>query len=159
MRPLLKALRTRIHALKHTKTTKDKLEIYLREDIPFLQLEIRRDHMLLDLWLPPEKLEEARASGIARAHPFMGQEAVKVRFERAEDLTRVARWLEDSFDFAPKRSLSQPPTNGADDGGAKVTNHTSKKKTATKKAPAKKTTAKKAPAKKAPAKKTSRRSG
>jgi hypothetical protein len=106
MRPLLKALRARLEALDHTSSTKDKLEIFVRGDIPFLQLEIRRDHMLLDLWLPPDKLEEARASGIARAHPFMGNEAVKVRFERAEDLTRVARWLEESYHFAPRRGTN-----------------------------------------------------
>src|SRR5688572_26418402 len=108
MRPLLKALRTRLETLEHTTTSKDKLEIFLRGEIPFLQLEVRRDHLLLDLWLPPAKLEEARASGIGRAHPFMGSEAVKVRFERAEDLTRVARWLEDSYRYASERTLSAP---------------------------------------------------
>jgi hypothetical protein len=110
MRPLLKALRARIDALTHTSSVKDKLEIFVRGDVPFLQLEIRRDHLLLDLWLPPAKLEEARSSGIGRAHPFMGHEAVKVRFERAEDLTRVARWLEDSYRYASERTLSAPGT-------------------------------------------------
>jgi len=38
----------------------------------------------------------------------MGHEAVKVRFERAEDLTRVARWLEDSYRYANERTLSAP---------------------------------------------------
>lgn len=85
-------------------TPKDGLDIYYRQKVPFLQLEIRRDHMSLDLWLQAESLEESRASGIARAHPFLGDEAVKVRFERAEDLSRVARWVEASFDYAPNRS-------------------------------------------------------
>jgi hypothetical protein len=117
MRPLLKALRTRLETLEHTTTSKDKLEIFVRGDVVFLQLEIRRDHLLLDLWLPPEKLEEARASGIGRAHPFMGSEAVKVRFERAEDLTRVARWLEDSYRYAPVRVQSIPaaPAEGEEE--------------------------------------------
>ena len=115
MRPLLKALRTRLESLAHTSSSKDKLEIFLRGEVPFLQLEVRRDHLLLDLWLPAEKLEEARASGIGRAHPFMGSEAVKVRFERAEDLTRVARWLEDSYKYASERNLSAPVAPAEDE--------------------------------------------
>src|SRR5688500_11596810 len=83
---------------------KDGLEVYYRNKTPFLQLEIRRDHMSLDLWLIGDQLEEARASGIARAHPFLGDEAVKVRFERAEDLARVNRWIEASYEYAPNRS-------------------------------------------------------
>ena len=82
----------------------DGVEIYRRSETTFLQLEIRRDHMNLDLWLPSEQLVKARESGIARAHPFMGDEAVKVRFERAEDLTRVARWLGQSYVFAAERA-------------------------------------------------------
>ncbi len=115
MRPLLKALRARIESLEHTSSVKDKLEVFVRGEIPFLQLEIRRDHLLLDLWLPPEKLEDARSSGIGRAHPFMGSEAVKVRFERAEDLTRVARWLEDSYAYAAERTMSIPSAPADDD--------------------------------------------
>ncbi len=87
---------------------KDGLEVYHRHKIPFLQLEIRRDHMSLDLWLSAEHLEESRASGIARAHPFLGDEAVKVRFERAEDLSRVARWIEASYEYAPDRPKKSP---------------------------------------------------
>jgi hypothetical protein len=141
MRPLLKALRARIDALEHTSTVKDKLEIFVRGEVPFLQLEIRRDHLLLDLWLPPEKLEEARSSGIGRAHPFMGHEAVKVRFERAEDLTRVARWLEDSYRYASTRSLSAPaaPADSPENGSAPVEVAEEPKK----KAPAKKSAKKK----------------
>ena len=104
MRPLLKALKSRIEALKSvTKTNKDRTEVYLRDEVPFLQLEIKRDHMNLDLWLPEELLVEARASGLARAHPFI-EDAVKVRFARAEELTNVARWLEQSYENAPKRA-------------------------------------------------------
>jgi hypothetical protein len=102
--PLLRAIKARIEGLGGVNTgPRDGLEIYQRNKTPFLQLEIRRDHMSLDLWLPTEQLDEARASGIARAHPFLGDEAVKVRFERAEDLSRVARWIEASFEYAPNR--------------------------------------------------------
>ncbi len=121
MRPLLKALRARIESLEHTSSAKDRLEIFLRGEVPFLQLEVRRDHLLLDLWLPPAKLEEARASGIGRAHPFMGSEAVKVRFERAEDLTRVARWLEDSYRYASERTLSTPASPASPENGSAST--------------------------------------
>lgn len=114
MRPLLKALKTRIEALRSVKkTSKDKTEVYLRGDIPFLQLEIRRDHMNLDLWLPEEGLVEARASGLARAHPFI-EDAIKVRFARAEELTKVARWLEQSYRHAPKRNSEGADSEGTD---------------------------------------------
>lgn len=103
--PLLRAIKARIDGLSSViLAPKDGLEVYQRNKTPFLQLEIRRDHMSLDLWLPIEQLDEARASGIARAHPFLGDEAVKVRFERAEDLARVARWIEASYEYAPNRS-------------------------------------------------------
>ncbi len=103
--PLLKALRSRLDGMDGVATeTKDGLEIHSVDDVPFMQLEIRRDHMNLDLWLTEEKLEEARSSGIGRAHPFMENEAVKVRFERAEDLTRVAHWLEEAYQHGRARA-------------------------------------------------------
>lgn len=104
--PLLRAIKARIEGLGSAVSTlqKDGLDIFSRNKTSFLQLEVRRDHMSLELWLPAEQLDEARASGIARAHPFLGEEAVKVRFERAEDLSRVARWIEASFDYAPDRA-------------------------------------------------------
>ena len=104
MRPLVKALRARINGLGPSqKGPKDRFEIYTRSDVPFLQLEIKRDHMNLDLWLPADSIQDAKATGLARAHPFLGDDAVVVRFERAEDLTKVARWLEASYRFAPVR--------------------------------------------------------
>lgn len=109
--PLLKALKNRIDALRSVQTeNRDGVEIHSFDGLPFMQLEKRRDHMLLDLWLSSEKLEEARASGIARAHPFM-ESAVRVRFERAEDLTRVAHWLEEAYRFVPVRKdrANRPP--------------------------------------------------
>lgn len=103
--PLLRAIKARIEGLGAiTSGPKDGADVYYRNKTPFLQLEIRRDHMSLDLWLPAAQLEEARASGIARAHPFLGDEAVKVRFERAEDLSRIARWIEGSYAYAPERA-------------------------------------------------------
>lgn len=111
---------------------KDGIEVHKRGDTPFAQLEVRRDHMYLDLWLADHKLEEARASGIARAHPFMENEAVRVRFERAEDLTRVAHWLEESYLYAAVRARRRARAE---------------KKKAAKTAPASHQGAKKAPAK------------
>ncbi len=103
--PLLKALRNRLDGLDGVAMeTKDGLEVHSVRDVPFMQLEIRRDHMNLDLWLTDDKLEEARSSGIGRAHPFMENEAVKVRFERAEDLTRVAHWLEAAYEHGLERA-------------------------------------------------------
>lgn len=105
LRPLLKALRTRLEAMDGvTLEKRDGVEVHSVDETTFMQLEIRRDHMNLDLWLDEEKLEEARSSGIGRAHPFMENEAVKVRFERAEDLTRVAHWLEDAYQHARSRA-------------------------------------------------------
>lgn len=106
--PLVRAIKHRIEGLAQiTSTPKDGIDVFFRNKTPFLQLEIRRDHMTLDLWLPSDRLEEARASGIARAHPFLGDDAVKVRFERAEDLSRVARWLEASYAYAPDRGRTR----------------------------------------------------
>jgi hypothetical protein len=104
LRPLLKALQSRISGLDGVKRTRaNGVETFERLGVPFLQLELRRDHMYLDLWLPEADIRDARASGIARAHPFMGDDAVRVRFERAEDLTKVARWLEVSHRHARRR--------------------------------------------------------
>lgn len=104
MMPLLRALRSRIESLRAVEhAQKDGMEVYARSGLIFLQVEIRRDHMNLDLWLPAERVEEARASGLARTHPFMA-EAIKVRFERAEDLTKVANWLEESHRYAEVRA-------------------------------------------------------
>lgn len=109
LRPLWQALQSRIKALDDVRRERrDGYDVYLRGSVPFLQLEKRKDHMHLDLWLQADQLQEARASGIAKAHPFMGDEAVRVRFERAEDLTQVARWLEASHRHATHRSA--PPT-------------------------------------------------
>ncbi|MCK6550869.1 hypothetical protein L6R52_33840, partial [Myxococcota bacterium] len=102
--PLVRAIKARIEGLGAIVTEqKDKVDVYLRDKVAFLQLELKRDHMSLDLWLPTEQLDEARASGIARAHPFLGDDAVKVRFERAEDLSRIARWIEAGYAYAPDR--------------------------------------------------------
>jgi hypothetical protein len=102
--PLLRAIKARIDGLSQVSSTpKDGADVYYRNKTAFLQLEIRRDHMSLDLWLSGAQLEEARASGIARAHPFLGDDAVKVRFERAQDLSRVARWIEASYTYASER--------------------------------------------------------
>lgn len=117
LRPLVKALRTRIDNLTAVSVAKkDGLEIYERGSVPFLAVEIRRDHMNLDMWLPEEKLEDARASGLARPHPFEPNDAVRVRFDRALDLTKVSRWLEAAHAHAPKRACadaSNPAAKGA----------------------------------------------
>ncbi len=103
--PLLRALETRIRALSGVTMAMDNgVRVYVRDELPFLQLEIRRDHMNLDLWLSEEVREDARASGLGRAHPFLGQETVKIRFERAVDLTKVARWLEASHNYVTHRA-------------------------------------------------------
>lgn len=107
LRPLVKALRNRIDGLTPVTTgKKDGREVFERETVPFMMLEIRRDHMNLDLWLPQDKLKDARASGIARSHPFEPNEAVRVRFERAKDLTMVARWLEAAHAHAVDRNAN-----------------------------------------------------
>ena len=104
LRPLLKALEKRLEPLEGlTRETKDGWQVYARDGVPFMHLDKRRDHMLLDLWLNDDQLEDARASGIARAHPFEEHDAVRVRFERAADLTRVARWLEGAYRHARQR--------------------------------------------------------
>ena len=102
LRPLLKALRNRIDGLRGTVVMepKDRLEVFSRDGVPFMQLEIRRDHMNVDLWLSEERLVEARSTDLARPHPFDPENAVVVRFERATDLTTVARWLEDAHAHA-----------------------------------------------------------
>jgi len=100
----MKAIRARIDTLPSiTSDRRSGNEVFQRGENVFLQMEIRRDFISLDLWLIDELIEEARASGIARAHPFLGEDAVKVRFERAADLARVARWIEASYAYAPNR--------------------------------------------------------
>lgn len=100
----MKAIRARIDTLPSiTSDRRSGNEVFQRGEHVFLQMEIRRDFISLDLWLIDELIEEARASGIARAHPFLGEDAVKVRFERAADLARVARWIEASYAYAPNR--------------------------------------------------------
>lgn len=113
LRPLLRALENRISSLDGVRKTRcDGYTSFCRDGVPFLNLEIRRDHMHLDLWLEEDDLEAARASGIARPHPFLGDPVVRVRFERAEDLTRVGRWLEVSHRTAPNRA-DPPPAAAA----------------------------------------------
>lgn len=108
LQPLLKALRSRLEPFTGVvMDLRDGVEIHQRNTFVFLALDIRRDHLILDLWLPTVKLDEARASGIARAHPFMETEAVRVRFERAEDLTKVAHWLEEAYRHVPVRAKRQ----------------------------------------------------
>ena len=110
LRPLLKALRNRIDGLRGVNMEpKDRLEVFSRDGVPFMQLEIRRDHMNVDLWLPEEKLVEARSTDLARPHPFDPDNAVVVRFERATDLTKVARWLEDAHAYAVQRKEAGIP--------------------------------------------------
>jgi len=118
LRPLLRALETRIGNLDEVRKERcDGYDAFRRNGVPFLHLEIRRDHMHLDIWLKEDALEEARSSGIARPHPFLGEDAVRVRFERAEDLTRVARWLEASHRGAPERAAprTEPNPGSTDD--------------------------------------------
>lgn len=113
LRPLLRALENRIGSLDGVRKKRcDGYDAFSRDGVPFLHLEIRRDHMHLDLWLRDEALEEARSSGIARPHPFLGDRAVRVRFERAEDLTRVAHWLEASHRGAAERGTVEGSTEG-----------------------------------------------
>lgn len=131
LRPLLRAIRTRIGNLDPVlREQRDGVEVYTNEGVPFLQLELRRDHMHLDLWLTDEQLEEARASGIARPHPFLGERAVRVRFERAEDLTRVAHWLETSHQTAPERAGSEPSSTHEGNGAAPAARRRRKSSTA-----------------------------
>ncbi len=111
VRALLKALQSRIDGLRGVESTQvEAREVYRRGEITFLQVEICRDHLALDVWLPEVLREEARSSGIARAHPFLGIEAVVIRFERAQDLARVARWVESSHEWAPVRDQAPRPS-------------------------------------------------
>jgi len=144
LRPLVRALRNRIDGLNAVSMEKrDGLEIYERGSVPFLALEVRRDHMNLDLWLPEEKLQDARASGIARPHPFEPNDAVRVRFDRALDLTKVARWLEAAHAHARARRSSVEASPAAEGATPKRTSKkVGAKKATTKKAARKKSTAK-----------------
>ncbi len=129
--PLLKALRSRLDGMNGvSKASRDGVEVHSVDQTDFMQLEIRRDHMNLDLWLTAEKLEEARASGIGRAHPFMENEAVKVRFERAEDLTKVAHWLEEAYRHALDRSKKAKRSAAAKKAAATKKNGATKEKAA-----------------------------
>lgn len=111
VRALQKALQSRIDSLREVNTTRVEVrEVFRRGEITFLQVEICRDHLALDVWLPEALREEARSSGIARAHPFLGVEAVVIRFERAQDLARVARWVEASHEWAPVRDQAPRPS-------------------------------------------------
>ena len=102
---LIRALDSRLEGLGRWKDeTKDGLKVYTIQGEAFLQIEVKRDHMNVDVWLDEDNLAKARSSGIARAHPFLGEDAVKVRFERAEDLARVARWIEVSYGIAKSRA-------------------------------------------------------
>lgn len=95
LRPLLKALKKRMEDLSDvSREKKNGWEVYTRKDVEFMHLETKRDHMNLDLWLPADEIHDARSSGIAKPHPFDEGGAIRVRFERAEDLTTVARWVE-----------------------------------------------------------------
>ncbi|MCB9648334.1 MAG: hypothetical protein H6730_17265 [Deltaproteobacteria bacterium] len=110
LRPLIKALRNRIDGLLGvTVVKKDGLEIFERGTVPFMSMEVKRDFLILDLWLPQDILHDARASGIARPHPFEPNDAVRVRFERALDLTTVARWLETAHSHAKVRAEAPAP--------------------------------------------------
>jgi hypothetical protein len=101
---LMKALNLRIEGLGAVERVGgSRKEEFRREGVTFLELEVRRDHMTLTLWLPEDRAEEARASGIARNHPF-SDDAVRVRFERAKDITHVGRWVEASYAYAENRS-------------------------------------------------------
>lgn len=105
---LLKAIQKRIETLPGiTNEKRDGFDVYIRGPHAFLQMEIKRDFLSLDLWLDDVQIEESRASGIARAHPFLGEDAIKIRFERATDLARVARWIEHSHAYAPRREDRQ----------------------------------------------------
>ncbi|MCC7381638.1 MAG: hypothetical protein IT384_07390 [Deltaproteobacteria bacterium] len=105
---LLKAVRARIDALPGvTSEKRSGFDVFTRGADVFLEMEIRREHISLDLWLPHDQLEEARSSGTARSHPFLGEDALKVRFERAADLARVARWIEESYAYAPHRDRAR----------------------------------------------------
>lgn len=108
LRPLLKAIESRLTDRPGLSTeTRDRFNVYKRDGVTFLELEQRRDHITLDFWLSKEQREDARSSGIARAHPFQEDNAIRVRFERAEDLPQVSRWLEAAYDFAAHRDTTE----------------------------------------------------
>ncbi|MBI4821953.1 MAG: hypothetical protein HY791_37190 [Deltaproteobacteria bacterium] len=117
VRALIRALDARIEAFgTFSKSEKDGIDLYLRDSDVFMQMEIKQEYVSVDLWLPSEDLEEARSSGIARTHPFLGDDAVRIRFERAQDLARVARWAEASYLRAPGRiKVSNRPAKAAAD--------------------------------------------
>ena len=128
---------------------KDRLEVFSRDGVPFMQLEIRRDHMNVDLWLPEDKLAEARATNLARPHPFDPDNAVVVRFERATDLTKVARWLEDAHQHAVlrKESCEATPTTPPAKSAKKTTTRAKKPSVASAGGPTKTATKKSSAAK------------
>jgi hypothetical protein len=103
---LLKALKPRIEGLGDdvVADAKESQQHYRRGEVPFLRVEVKRDHLIVDLWLDEAQASEARSSGIARSHPFIGDSALMVRFERAQDLAKVARWIEASYLTAPERA-------------------------------------------------------
>ncbi|MBI2377473.1 MAG: hypothetical protein HYV07_25960 [Deltaproteobacteria bacterium] len=112
VRALIRALEARIEAFgPFAKSDKDGIDVYLRDADVFMQMEVKQEYLSVDLWLPYEDLDEARSSGIARTHPFLGEDAIRIRFERAQDLARVARWAECSYERAPDRAagLFTPP--------------------------------------------------
>jgi len=99
---LSKALQNRIDDLpRFERQSKEAIELYRRNEKVFLQVEIKRDHIVVDLWLPAEETAKARTSGLGRAHPFHGPEALRIRFEQAIDLAQISRWIEMSYEYAP----------------------------------------------------------
>ena len=90
-----------------SRSKKNGWEVFDRNGVEFMHLEPKRDHMNIDLWMGPDSLEDARSSGIAKPHPFDADGAVRVRFERAEDLTTVARWVEQAHAHAPNREPTE----------------------------------------------------
>ena len=59
-------------------------------------------------WLPPEETERARTSGLGGVTP-LGNDALRIRFEQAVDLAQVARWIEQSYDYAPTSNRTCSP--------------------------------------------------
>jgi hypothetical protein len=99
---LSKALQNRIDDLpRFERESKEAVDLYRTKDKVFLQVEIKRDHILVDLWLTKEETIKARTSGLGRGHPFLGAEALRIRFEQAVDLAQIARWIEMSYEHAP----------------------------------------------------------
>lgn len=113
---LKKAVRARLEGMGPFDTeTRDGIVVYMRDGEPFVNIQTKRDHMVVDLWLQDEAIGDARSSGIARAHPFLGENAIKIRFERAVDLARVARWIEHSYRWAPQRAEAAAAAEDGDD--------------------------------------------